>query len=213
MKFNKLLVGLMGFPFLLTSCNTALTFEQAKKWIAENYPKDRTIVVSTVPVISWDFSGTNGNKANEKITQIFSELRELAFDEGIEKYIVPAGEDLPAIGQRRIIPGPSQDDRPTQTMYPLIAEDFKEGTFSEDSKNDTYKINNGCFSVTYKNGIKCFDKDDKGDWNATSTCVRVFNKVGYCTDFGYKANKYMDKNNTVKFKFLIHFEYENDPID
>lgn len=208
MKFNKLLVGLMGFPLLLTSCNTALTFEKAKNWIEENYPKE-AIEVRAVPCISWDYSATKGTDATKKIEEIFKELKIVADYEKIEDYIIPDPDiDRPAIGQQRIIP---DEDRPTQMMHPLIASLFE--PFSTKAEDDVYKVNNGCFSVTYKNGIECFGHNDEGEYNVYSTSVRVFNKTGYCTDFGYKANKYMDKDNTVKFKFLIHFEYENDPID
>lgn len=200
MKFKKLLFGLAAFPLLLTSCNNILDYDTAFKWVSDHY-KDVSEGALAIATVSWDYHSSTDGIAKDAAIKIFEALNKESEEEEMSGIVpINAIKDA-AIGQKVHVHGP-------KTVVPLNSTNFNDVYRKEDTKN-IYKVNNGSFSGTYTYSVTY----DDGAPAVDSTRIRVYNQKGYCVDFGCKISKRIDKDNNIKLKFLIHFIYEDDPID
>ena len=210
MKFNKVLIGLMvTMPFALTSCNNTITFNQAKKWIASHYKIDEKSSKPATASTTWDFHGTKGDIAINGVNLILKALAEEGPEQGIEglEGIIPTAVDVNnPVGQHIYVTTPKDIPQLNESNFV---------PFSTEAKNDVYRVTNGSFNVTYKYSEKYrADKEKEEDNYLNTTRIRTYNSKGYCTDFGCKVDgKWIDSKNTMDFKILVHFTYEDDPID
>lgn len=210
MKFNKLLFGLAGFPLLLASCNSAISFDQAKNWVSEHYGNE-TKEERAIPVVSWDFHSTTGSKDTfEYVYKIIKEINDEArieFDMEEEDNLIPAHPDETRGQEVRV-------DYLQKTLS-LNSGNFEK--YSDEEKDDTYKINGGTFSVTYSTKVDSIEPDidpeTKEPVYTYNTCIRSYNSEGFCSDFGYKVSKRFNKDNMLKLKILVHLIYSSDPIN
>lgn len=209
MKFNKLIFGLAAFPLLLTSCNSAMSRDAVSKWIGNHYKEEND--AQAWALTEWNFEGVKGERAADIVkTQIYPEI---VTDS--ENLIDNLSDLLPE--EKLTTSGHEHYVTDSSTITPLNETTFGQIYLSTSSKDDVFKVSGNSLNITYKRKY-LYEKpkeDDPDTWKyVTTTNVRVFNSKGYCTDYGCKVDgKWIDKNNSIKFKVTFHFTYPDDPID
>ena len=207
MKFNKVLIGLMAVvPFALTSCTRAMSRDATLSWIKNHYKIDTSETLPALALTEWNYRNIKGTRAFDIVEkQIIDDIVNEEHIEGLSSLI----PDLhgPLSGHEYRI---GVDTK----IVPLNETTFNATTFSTDSKDDVFKIKDDSLNVTYKRKYE-YEKDAKGNPKyVTTTNVRNYNKKGYCTDYGCKVDgKWIDKDNSIKFKITLHFIYADDPVD
>lgn len=207
MKFKKLLFGLAASPFLLASCSNALSFEATQRWVSEHYKKETPC--KAFALTEWVCHGNVGNKSWDIVNKIFNTLGKEESEEGLTGLLPTHVDSNNPDGHKYNV---DVDKLPSIT--PLNSTNFtKQYTnIPKDDKaykDDVYKINNGCLSATYK-----YREEYEESKTIDTTRIRVYNQNGLCTDFGCKIDgKWLDDDNTIKFKVLIHFTYSDDPVN
>lgn len=198
MKFKKLLFGLAGFPLLLASCSNSMNWKAAKQWVDEHY-KSTEGTEEAIAEVEWNYSTTVGDDANKAAIAIYTKLKE----EATYEQIAGLADAIPLDKIEKSKTGKIRHMNPLE-ITKLTTANFSSIYREEDTKN-VYKVNGLSFSGTYN-----IDLDYLKGGTIGATCIRVYNARGYCTDFGFKANKTLDKNNVIKVKLLVHFLYEQD---